>query len=87
MINKLWSPDDDIRLNATISEIGNRYCMGKRLIVIAIILLREDWSRNCIHLSDIYRINSWKGAKPRQTECMVVNALREQRALSFEQKH
>lgn len=53
MINKLWSPDDDIRLNATISEIGNRYCMGKRLIVLAITLLREDGSRNCIHLSDI----------------------------------
>lgn len=53
MINKLWSPDDDIRLNATINEIGNRYCVGKRLIVLAILLLSEDGSRNCIHLSDI----------------------------------
>ena len=68
MRNKLWSPNDDIRLNATISEIGNRYCMGKRLIVLAIILPSADGSRNCIHLSDIlpyyfleqsHRLNSW----------------------------
>ncbi|KAK2562715.1 Sorting nexin-13 [Acropora cervicornis] len=42
VINKLWSPDDDIRLNATISEIGSCKESGKEYALYSINVYRAS---------------------------------------------